>query len=96
MLEAGLKRRRRRGPSRLNDSLLRQTPAVLPRAQAHFYLFLLCADIYTWPAPGVASQCLAPMQFFKSGIRRLEQGVLEQLGATTSSKDASFDVDDSR
>jgi hypothetical protein len=36
------------------------------------------------------------MQFFKSGIRRLEQGVLEQLGATTSSKDASFDVDDSR
>ena len=34
--------------------------------------------------------------FFKSGVRRLEQGLLEQLGATTSSKDASFDVDDAR
>ena len=36
------------------------------------------------------------MNFFKSGVRRLEQGLLEQLGATTSSKDASFDADDSR
>lgn len=31
-----------------------------------------------------------------SFLRRLEQGLLEQLGATTSSKDASFDADDQR
>lgn len=36
------------------------------------------------------------MQFFKSGVRRLEQGLLEGLGATTSSKDASFEADDQR
>jgi hypothetical protein len=36
------------------------------------------------------------MNFFKSGVRRLEQGLLEQIGATTSSRDATFDADDQR
>lgn len=36
------------------------------------------------------------MNFLKGGMRRLEQGLLEQIGATTSSKDASFDADEQR
>jgi hypothetical protein len=34
--------------------------------------------------------------WLKGGLRRLEQGLLEGVGATTSSKDASFDADEQR
>lgn len=36
------------------------------------------------------------MNFFKFSTRRLEQGVLETLGAATSSRDASFELDSQR